>query len=169
MPVHDYFRANDAKAAIQAMDRLRGPLRPEPAFDGVAMKNIDPTVMLGKLVAFIRAVPWKVGNVSIAVIWPPGPKPATKLEFDQLPNDSPWRHGPWLQELDNEARNTLASVDDARIAGLAVMWANIDEFNVYRKVGYVTIEAMLELINNLVGLARRARDAGDHLYCLSSL
>ena len=163
MPIHDYFRANDAKAAMQAMDRLVGPLGPDPAFDGVATKNIDPTVMLGKLVAFIRAMPWKVRIVPIAVIWPPGPKPVTKEEYDQLPADSPWRHGPWLQELDNEARNTLASVDDTRIPGLAVMWANIDEFKVYRKVGYVTIESMLELINNLVGLARRARDAGAHL------
>jgi hypothetical protein len=78
--------------------------------------------------------------------------------------NSPWRHGPWLQELDNEARNTLASVDDARIPGLAVMWANIEEFK-----GHARVESMVTLITDLVGLARRARDAGDHLYCWSSL
>jgi hypothetical protein len=146
------------------MDRLCGPLGPEPAFDGVVTKNIDPHVTLRKLLAFIRTMTLKVSIVSIAVIWPPGPKPVTKQEFDQLPKDSPWRHGPRLYELDNEARNTLASVDDARIPGLAVMWANIEEFR-----GYARVESMVTLINDLVSLARRARDAGDHLYCLSSL
>jgi hypothetical protein len=143
---------------------LVGPLGPEPAFDGVATKNMDPPVVLGKLVAFIRGVPWGVRVLSIAVVWPSGPKPVTKQEFDQLPEDSPWRHGPWLHELDKEARDTLASVDNARMPELAVMWANIEELK-----GYVSIESMLTLIDDLVGLARRARDAGDHLYCWSIL
>ena len=83
-----------------------------------------------------------------------------------MPKDSPWRHGPWLQELDNEARNTLASVDDDRIPGLAVMWANIEEFKGHARVESVArVESMVTLINELVGLARRARDAGDHIYC----
>jgi len=163
MPIHDYFRANDAKIAMRAM-RLGGPLGPNPAFDGVATKNINPPVILGKLSAFIRIKPWEVRTVSIAVFWSPGPEPVTKEKYNQLPEDSPWRHGPCLFELDNEARNTLASVDDARISQLAMMWANIVEFR-----GHARVESMVTLINDLVGLARRARDAGDHLYCWSSL
>jgi hypothetical protein len=67
----DYFRAPDAKTAKRAIDRLGGPLAPEPIFDGVDAKGIDPTVNLGQLVAFIRKVPWEVDIVRTTGIWPP--------------------------------------------------------------------------------------------------
>jgi hypothetical protein len=81
-----------------------------------------------------------------------------------LPEDSPWWNGLWLHELDKESPKTLASVDDARIPQLTVMWANIVEFK-----GHARVESMAPLINDLIGVARRAWDSGDHLYCWSSL
>jgi hypothetical protein len=39
MPIHDHFRANDAKTAMLAMKRLVGQLGPEPAFDGVVSSD----------------------------------------------------------------------------------------------------------------------------------
>jgi hypothetical protein len=51
MAIHDYFRANDAKTAMQAM-RLGGPLGPNRTFDGVAIKKHRPS-----------SYPWNVGGL----------------------------------------------------------------------------------------------------------
>ncbi len=44
MPLNDYFRADPAPG--------------EFACDGVGVKDADPAVALGQLVAFVRDVPW---------------------------------------------------------------------------------------------------------------
>jgi hypothetical protein len=161
----DYFRAPDAKSAARAMELPAGPLLPEPAFDGVEAKRIDPCVVLGQLVALIRGVPWDVHLVRTVMVWPlPETKPATKEAYNALPEASPWKQGPWLEELEREVRDALATVDDARLPALADQWARIEEFH-----RTMSAEVALSLINDLVGLARRARDAGDRLYCWISL
>ena len=125
--IFDYFRAPDAKAAAQAMDRQGGPLLPEPAFDGVYTKWIDPQVILGSLVAFIRGTPYTLEMVRTKGVWPPPESaPQNEEEYDALPDDSPWKEGPFLEELDVETRDTLASVNDGRIADLAAQWAQIE-------------------------------------------
>jgi hypothetical protein len=161
----DYFRAPDAKTAARAMQLPAGPLLPEPAFDGVEAKGIDPAVALGKLVALIRGVPWDVDLVRLVLVWPPPEtQPASEEEYDALPEDSPWKGGPMLEELNRDVCDTLATVDDARLAALAAQWAQIEEFH-----NTMSADDALSLIKDLVGLARRARDAGDRLYCWSSL
>jgi hypothetical protein len=147
------------------MELPGGPLSPEPAFDGVEAKRIDPCVVLGQLVAFIRGVPWHVNLVRTVLVWPPPEtKPATEEQYNALPEDSPWKEGPWLQELQREVRDTLATVDDARLPGLATQWARIEEFH-----HTMSTDDALSLIKDLVGLAGRARAAGDRLYCWTSL
>ncbi len=161
----DYFRARDAKSAARAMELPGGPLLPVPAFDGVECKGIDPCVVLGQLVAFIRGVPWDAGLVRSVLVWPPPEiKPATKEQYNTLPEGSPWKEGPWLEELDREVCDTLAAVDDARLPALAAQWVRIEEFHNTKSTDF-----LLSLIRDLVGLARRARDAGDRLYCWTSL
>jgi hypothetical protein len=163
--IHDYFRAANAREAARVMDRLVGPLGPAPAFDGVETKGIDPFVMLGQLVAYIRQVPWEVDLVSATIVWPSHEtKPASEEAYNSLPESSPWKTGPWLEELSPRVRDTLAAVEDARFSELAAKWAGIEEFD-----GHADESDLLVLIKDLVGLARRARDAGDQVYCWSSL
>lgn len=159
--VFDYFRASDAKTAKQAIDRQGGPLFPEPAFDGVETKGIDPQVILGSLVAFIRGAPYELEMVRTVGVWPPPESaPKTEEEYEALPDDSPWKDGPLLEELDLQTRDTLASVNDGQVADLAAQWVQIEEFH-----NAADPEEMQLLIEELVGLARRARNSGDLLYC----
>src|SRR5690348_13545524 len=98
MPLTDYFRAGDPDRVIQAM-REDGPLLTADGgpFDGVSAKGIDSSVALGHLVAFVRHVPWSTAVVRSEILWPtPDTRPAS---WDDLPEDSPWATGPWLERL----------------------------------------------------------------------
>lgn len=159
----DYFRAANAERAVRAMNLPSG--RPGAEFDGVETKGIDPYVMLGQLVVFIREVPWEPDIISSKTLWPPpDTKPSGEQAYRELPEDSPWRTGPWLEELGVQVRETLASVDDARMPDLAAQWAGIEEFR-----GLLAIDDALPLTRDLIALARRARESGDQLYCWSCL
>jgi hypothetical protein len=70
----------------------------------------------------------------------------------------------WLEELNLQVRDALATAGDARLPALAAEWAQIEEFH-----SWLNVDDALSLIEDLVGLARRARNAGDKLYCWSSL
>jgi hypothetical protein len=159
--LYDYFRASDAKAAGRAMKSRGGPGFAKPAFDCVETKSIDPAVALGKLVAFIRKVPWEVGIVPTTMVSPPAETaPKTEAAYNKLPEDSQWKTGPWLEELGLNVRDTLASVDDKQFPALAAQWAKIEEFG-----GVFDVEGLRRLIRDLAGLARRARDHDERLYC----
>jgi hypothetical protein len=161
----DYFRAPDANTAKQALELPAGPLLPAPAFDGVEAKAVDPTVILGQLIAFIRRTPLEPNVVGATLVCPPPENaPATEEAYNELPEGSPWKEGPWLQELAPEVRDALATVDDGQLSNLAAQWVQIEEFPHGLDVKVIRL-----LIQELVGLARRARDSGDQLYCWSSL
>jgi hypothetical protein len=157
----DYFRASDADYAMLAI--VSGPQNTD--FNTVEAKGVDPFVMLGKLVAFIRSTPWSPNTVAARTIWPPPKtKPTSQGAFDRLSQNSPWRTGPWLEELSVQTRDTLALADDARLPELAEQWAKIEEFG-----RLVDARDLLPLIRELVDLARKARDNGEQLYCWSML
>jgi hypothetical protein len=169
--LYDYFRASDPAAAATVMELPAGPLVPgnegQPPFDGVDAKGIDPTVILGQLVAIARGVPWSTDTVTTRSVWPPpDTAPANAERATQVPEDSPWATGPWVEELDDRTRDTLADIDDSRLAEVATRWAQIAEFTHYSDIHD---DSLSPLLANLVGLARRARDAGHRLYCWSSL
>jgi hypothetical protein len=127
----DYFRAADPAAAASVMERLGGPLIPgddgQPPFDGVDAKNIDPSVILGQLVAIARGVPWSTDTVTSQTVWPPpDTEPDSVEEYEELPEDSPWVTGPWVEELDAGTRDTLADIEPGRVREIASQWAQIE-------------------------------------------
>ncbi|SPT50222.1 Uncharacterised protein [Actinomadura madurae] len=154
----DYFRAADAEVVVQAMKRLDGgPLvgTGSPAFDGVEAKGVDPAVVLGKLIGAIKQVPWSVRLVEDSVVWPTTPAPGPEGPWEE---DDPWATGPWVSELDNAARDALAGVRDADVSKVVAEWVQAEELH------GAHADDMEPLATELIQLARRARDAGDHLY-----
>src|SRR5204862_5793274 len=129
------------------------------------LKSIDPIVIVGQLVAAAADVEYTVDTVRTTGVWSPDITPWPGMEDGEPTPDSDWEGvtGPWVEELDDRARDVLADVEDSRVANLAEQWARIEEF------GASTTGAELEpIVEDLIGLARRARKAGDHLYCWSS-
>jgi hypothetical protein len=150
MPLTDYFRAAGPDVAARVLDRVGGPLvgdvpPGEPTLDGLSAKNVDPDVVLGQLVAFVRDEPWDPETVDIELL---------------RPEETSETEGPWLVALDDATRDTLAGVAGDRIPELAARWAAIEEFR-----GRVAPEHLRELLGEFVGLARRAVADGDQLYC----
>ncbi|GAA2292657.1 hypothetical protein GCM10010149_45450 [Nonomuraea roseoviolacea subsp. roseoviolacea] len=163
---YDYYRAADRAAAIVQPEHSRDVADASlgvPEFDVVVTKWIDPVVVLGQLVAFAGQVDYAVGLVGIVELYPPPEgAPRSDEEWDALPEDSPYREGPGIMELSAQTRDMLAGVDDARLPMLAEQWAAIEEFSHFTDDddGY-----MLSLTKDLVGLARRARENDQLLYC----
>lgn len=166
----DYFRAPDAAVAMRVLERAGSPLTAgdddEPVFDGVEAKGVEPFIVLGHLVALVRGVRWNPELVPSISLWPSGDQPASIEEYDLLPEDSPWKQiGPGLEELGSSVRDTLADADDARLSQLSVGWAQTEEL---RRFSDVNQDSLLPLVEDLVRLARRAREANEQLYCWSS-
>ncbi|RCV47741.1 hypothetical protein [Marinitenerispora sediminis] len=161
---HDYFRAVDAPAAVRVMDQPGGPAGRGSPWDALDGRGVDPHVVLARLVAIARGAEGRSRLLDATPVWPAGACPE---HWEDLPADSPWVTGPWIEELDPAVRDALADVDNARLPDLAARWARIEEFQPpYGAVDEAALQAFLE---RLVQLARRARDAGERLYCWSCL
>ncbi|WP_433385055.1 hypothetical protein ACQPZX_06390 [Actinoplanes sp. CA-142083] len=106
MPLYDYFRAPTVDAVRQRMDADSSS--PLPAFDGDDFKSMDPSVVLGELVAVATGQPWSTTLVGDSLIWPADPAE---------------HEGPWVTVLGDEARDTLAAIPASRFAELAAQWA----------------------------------------------
>lgn len=113
--------------------------------DGIDAKGIEPSVTVGTLVAFALDRPWDPDLMGLEMVW--------------AGDDE---DGPWVVELDDLARDALAGIEDARMPELARWWAGIEELA-------EDPEWMLVVLTGLVHVARRARDAGQHVYCWMSL
>ncbi|MFC4014454.1 hypothetical protein ACFOY2_45035 [Nonomuraea purpurea] len=167
---YEYYRAADRAAATVQPEHSReiaDASRGVPEFDVVVTKWIDPIVVLGQLVAFAGQVDYSLELVETVELYPPPEgAPRSDEEWDALPEDSPYLEGPGIMELSAEARDMLASVDDARLPMLAEQWAAIKEFSHFTadEDGY-----MVSLTKDLVGLASRAREHDHLLYCWMSL
>ncbi|GAA4609855.1 hypothetical protein GCM10023195_40080 [Actinoallomurus liliacearum] len=81
----------------------------------------------------------------------PSPEPLTSEEDERL-----------LVELSAVARDTLAAATEAELTQAAPLWAGIEEFH---HVAWFEPDEMRPVMDDLVGLARRARDAGQMMYC----
>ncbi|MFE4977021.1 hypothetical protein ACFRAR_33565 [Kitasatospora sp. NPDC056651] len=155
----DYFRAADAATVVRALEPTEGglpPLGTDGSFDGVEAKGVDPDVMLGQLLAAALGEPWRVGLVAETAVWPTTPEPGPAGPEDE---DDPWATGPWVTELGDAARDALAGVPDERIPEVVGQWAEAEEWD-----GADPAD-LLPLAEELIALARRARAAGERLYC----
>ncbi|MFI6392300.1 hypothetical protein [Nonomuraea sp. NPDC050540] len=165
---YDYYRAPDRDAAVVRPDMPRAidnSVRHAPVFDSVDAKWIDPQIILGQLIAFVRDVPFTLDLVSTAVLYPPPEgAPRTVEELDALPESSPYREGPEIDELTSDVRDTLAGIPDERLAELGQQWAQVEEF-----IGTPDPEYLATLIEELRGLARRAQDEQQMIYCWMSI
>ncbi|GAA0952734.1 hypothetical protein [Nonomuraea longicatena] len=163
---YEYYRAADHAAATSRPEHSReiaDTSRGVPEFDVVATKWIDPEVALGQLVAFAGRVDYSLGLVETVELYPP-PEGAPRSDegWHALPEDSPYLAGPAIAALPAQARDMLAGVDDARLPMLAEQWATIEEFSHFTAD---EDEFMLSLTKELVGLARRAKEHDQLLYC----
>jgi hypothetical protein len=140
---------------------------PLVGFTTVESKVADPAVALGHLLALIAETAWRPGLIGATVISPsPATEPTSAEAYALLPGDSPWRTGPWLQELSVWTRDILAEVDVSRRAELAVQWGQSGEF---RRIPEKEKGFLAFLVLELSDLSKQARKASHRIYCWSSL
>jgi hypothetical protein len=142
--LYDYFRTPDASTAAAVLERLGGPTTPDPdapLLDAVAAKGFEPTVMLGMLQSLLSGVP-----------------------YDELPEGEllamEGEDGPWVWQLSEELRDALADAPAGRLPAVAEQWVRTEEF-----WDQATAAEVLPFLGEITALARRARQAGERLYC----
>jgi hypothetical protein len=144
----DYFRAADDAAAISLMEQTDGgpvAVAGDGPLDAIDLKGIEPHVILGRLVALVAGVPWHSRLVSTELLWSGGDE------------------GPWMMSIEDTARDTLAAVvPGAQTSELSAEWGRIEEL---AQPGPLPADQLVPVIEEIAGLARRARDTGEHLYC----
>lgn len=138
----DYFRAPDASTAAAVLERFAGPRDPDaPLMDAVFGKGFEPAVMLPKLQSLLTGVP-----------------------YDQLPEGElvamESEDGPWVWQLSEELRDALADAQASRLPAVAEQWVRTEEF-----WDQATAAEVLPFLGEVTALARRARQAGERLYC----
>ncbi|MEU7613999.1 hypothetical protein [Micromonospora sp. NPDC049204] len=150
--LYDYFRAEDDAAAVRLVEDFEGgPLavgHGGAAVDAVDLKGIEPTVILGQLVGFVRQVDWNASLIGTDLVW---------SEDEQ--------EGPWLMSLDRATRDTLASIATPQMPELSARWGRTEEL---ARSGPLPDDEMLPVIDKVAALVQRARDAGEGLYCWCS-
>lgn len=156
----DYFRAADDDAARQTHTLPGGPLHAEPGkpapFDGVPTKAVFPDPHLEQLLALAAGTAYARGPRTSHGLWPP---PDTPPPVDET---SLWVTDPGVERIATRVRDGLAGIDGDRAAELGAQWApELDE--------RCPVEVATTLVSELSALARRARDAGQELYCWSTL
>ncbi|WP_166640930.1 hypothetical protein [Amycolatopsis sp. SID8362] len=150
MPLFDYFRASGADAVRRVMDAGGGRSPVGNVFDGIDAKGVDPGVVLGMMIAAIQQVPWNSDLVTDRLAWPAGRE------------QDPDYEGPWVSELSTSVRDVLARAGD--VPRVAREWAQIEELG-----GNVDVADAEAFIESMIGLARRAREAEELMFCWMSL
>jgi hypothetical protein len=161
---YEYYRAADRDAALVNPETPRviepGVTR---GFDAVDAGKIDPESEFCDLVALALGAPRSQGLLGLTYLYPPPEgAPRSLEEADALPEDSPYLIGPGIAEFAVHIRDALAGIEDERLPTLAVQWSETEQFTRYRGVDP---QDLLPLIEDFVGLARRAKDNDQMLYC----
>ena len=156
----DFFRAENDEAAVRTRTFETGPLGPGPGqdagIDGCETKSVFPDPHLEILVALAAGVPYERGPWTSERLWPPADTPPPVDE------DSIWFTDPSIERLATRLRDGLAAIDEARAGELAAAW--LPELG----IGF-THEQVTVLVAELGRFARRARQAGQEIYCWSVL
>jgi hypothetical protein len=146
----DYFSASSDKEAASAIDRLGGPSQPstDPSakapFDTVQAKNLDPVVVLGTLEALLT------GRDYQDIVKGPhaGRLLAGQDDYHLL-----------VLTVTDGIQAALAAASDDELAEVAVPWSQTEELKGAEP------ENLAGLLQELAGLARRAADRNERLYC----
>jgi hypothetical protein len=150
----DYFRAADDEVAIGTRVLTGGPSAAHESFDSFETKAVFPDPHLELLVALAAGVPYQRGPRTSARLWPP---PDTPPPVDET---SLWLTDPSVERLATRIRDALADIGPDEAPDLGRRWApDLDHGP----------DEATQLVLGLAALARRARDAGEELYCWSSL
>jgi hypothetical protein len=140
----DYFRAPDASTAAAVLERLGGPRDPDGLLlDAVAGKGFEPAVMLRTLQSLLTGVPYDE-------------LPEAEVELLVMEGED----GPWIVQLSEELRDALADAQLSRLPAVAEQWVRTEEFWEQPPAAEV-----LSFLGEVTALARRARQAGERLYC----
>jgi hypothetical protein len=175
----DYFAAPSDESAVATIDRVAGPGVPtapapqlvekrqglsriaktvaappdqtpgpaEPVYDTVEVKGIDPVVMISTLEAILTGVSYEE---IIA-----GPRAGQVLDD----RDGGER---LIVALSDEIQEALASADQETIDRVVPEWLRTEEFGM--TAGW-SVPDVARIVGDLAGLARRAKERGDKLYC----
>lgn len=150
----DYFRAPDRTTALFLHFPEYWTDTALPDAEAVRLKSIDPYVMLGRLVSLLlsRATFEDVLFSGFPERDVPEPELLTPEDDD-----------PVIVELDVLVRDTLAKATQAEMDAAAPLWAQTEEF-----VGNPSLDLpeVRRSAADLAGLAGRAREAGQMMYCL---
>lgn len=141
----DYFRAPDASTAAAVLDQLGGPIGLDE-LDVVDGKGIDPEVMMRTLQSLLTGIPYD------------------ELPWGEMLAMTPDLEGPAVEWLTVELRDALADAEVDRLPGVAERWVHTEEF-----WDRWTAPDVLPFLYEVTALARRARQAGELLYCWCSL
>jgi hypothetical protein len=146
--LYDYFRAPDASTAAAVLERVGGPMGgPDaPVLDAVDGKGIDPEVMMRTLQSLLTGVPYD------------------ELPWGEMLAMSDDENGPWIMQLSEELRDALADAQASRLPAVAEQWVRTEEF-----WDQPTAAEVLPFLGEVTAMARGARQAGERLYCWSSL
>ena len=152
----DYFRADGDEQATGTRELPGGPLAAGAGtwFDGVSTKGVFPDPHLDQLVARADGVSYERRPPTTAGLWPP---PDTPPPTDET---SLWLTDPSIDRLVTRIRDVLAQVSPEDVPALGEAWAG--------DIGHPVDDAIRTIVD-LTALARRAREAGQQLYCWSSL
>ncbi|MGC2998786.1 hypothetical protein ACPF8X_10525 [Streptomyces sp. G35A] len=162
--LHDYFRAPGASAAIEiavgpggGIDQHSGTLLDDHGIDWFDAKGLDPYIVLGQLIAFVKDIPFAPGTTTPALVWP---DERLWPQGEVRPGEtSPWESGLFLQQLPDEWIATLADIQDEQLPLLVHQWGGIPEAN------FADVHDVQAAIVEFRALARRARDHGHGVYC----
>ncbi|GAA2025958.1 hypothetical protein GCM10009839_25330 [Catenulispora yoronensis] len=166
--LHDYFRAPDLSAAIEwsvgpdgDWRRHSGTGLEDNGADWFDAKGLDPDVVLGQLVAFAVGAPLDVQASASApvLVWPDAQ--AWPPDEDRPGQESPWETGLLLQRLPDKWVTDLAEIDDEHMPMIALQWMDIPE------APFSGFTVAQETVDRFRALARRTRDHGHGLYCLT--
>ena len=139
--LYDYFRAPDASTAAAVLDWPGGPIGLDE-LDVVAGKGIDPEVMMRTLQSLLTGVDYD------------------ELPWGEMLAMTPDPDGPAVERLTVELRDALAAAEVGRLPAVAEQWVRTEEF-----WDRWTAADVLPFLYEVTALARRARQAGELLYC----
>ncbi|QKW23020.1 hypothetical protein HUT16_31565 [Kitasatospora sp. NA04385] len=149
MPLCDYFSAPDDPAAVALLDTFGGP---GPAgFDTVALKGIDPVVVIARLEAVLTGCTYREARAR--------PRSGRSLADPDACDSA------FVVALTDTLAEALAALPSDALPHLAERWSAAEEL---RQSGTDAATAA-DALHHLAALARRARTTGHRLYCWWSL